>query len=102
MKKIVQFMLVLAFPFFYSISEALAQWRGYGQGMGGARDDGVGIWHGVVWNDHHGDLLDCRHRGNHFPDQVALCFYRGQGSWNYLGRFSIGDLEEKICPRRYR
>jgi putative membrane protein len=50
MKKIVQFMLFLAFPFFSSISEALAQWRGYGQGPGpGMMGWGYGMgWSGTI------------------------------------------------------
>jgi putative membrane protein len=34
MKGIIQFMLVLASTVFYSTSDALPQWRGYGQGPG--------------------------------------------------------------------
>jgi putative membrane protein len=50
MKKNIQFMLILAFAFFSSGSEALAQWRGYGQGMGpGMMGWGYGMgWFGLI------------------------------------------------------
>ena len=50
MKKNIQFMLILAFPFFSSRSEVLAQWHGYGQGMGpGMMGWGYGMgWFGLI------------------------------------------------------
>jgi putative membrane protein len=50
MKKNIQLILIGALTFFSSTSETLAQWRGYGQGMGpGMMGWGYGMgWFGMI------------------------------------------------------
>ncbi len=51
MEKILQFMLILGLAFISSSGKALAQWRGYGQGMGqGMMGWGYGMgWFGMIF-----------------------------------------------------
>ena len=76
MEKIFQFMLIPGLTFFSPIDKALAQWRGYGQGMGpGMMGWGYGMgWFGMILMALFWIAVIVR---NHFPDQVASLFRQG-------------------------
>ena len=95
MEKIFQFMLIPGLTFFSPIEQSFSPmarvWTRDGTG-----DDGLGIWHGVVWDDPYGFFLDRRHRGNHFPDQAAFVSTGAKGH----GAVSE-DSPLEILKRRY-